>query len=733
MKKKPNEKIGKSTDNDSRVASTTKPSAVDILACLTDQARPISLAGLTAALGMPRSSKTKLERCLRAMEKSGDVFKNRRGHYALPAKMDLIVGRVIAHPDGYGFLTAEGQPNDLYIAPRQMRKVLHGDRVVARVSKVDRRGRREAQIVDVVEHQHHTIVGRFVHEAGAMFVIPQDRRITHEVLIPPNEFGDAQAGEIVVAQITRQPNGTRRLLGKVTEVLGAHLAPGMEVEIAIRKHELPHRWPTAVSREASRIRSSVGRSMSPHRKDLRSLAFITIDGEDARDYDDAVYCEPSRAGWRLLVAIADVAHYVKVGSAIDGEALTRGNSVYFSDRVVPMLPERLSNNVCSLNPNADRLCMVCEVELGKRGAIKDFRFYEGVMRSYSRMTYSEVAKRFTDRPAHIDLPNVSSRNNLDNLYELFHVLRRRRQQRGAIDLDLPETRIIVDAQKKIERIEIQTRNDAHRLIEECMLVANVCAAKFIAEHSEQAIYRIHEKPDAEKIFDLRRFLGEFGLHLSGGSNPSAGDFELTVSAAQRRPELAAIIQMVMLRSLKQAVYSTERVGHFALNYELYTHFTSPIRRYPDLVVHRLLKAAINTELPPAATVALQAVAEHCSSTERRADDATRDVTQWLKAEYMLDRVGEVYAGIISGVAGFGVFVQLDDSQVEGLVHVTELGNDYYHYDAARYRLTGERTGQVFRLGSRVRVRVMRVDLDNARIDFKLVDGEGRPKRRKGRA
>ncbi len=693
-----------------------------ILKCLIDQGEPTSLARLGRALKVTKADKQVLQQRLDRMQNAGQVLVDRRGRYVLPAKMDLLVGRIIGHPDGYGFLSVDTEVDDLYLAPRQMRKVMHGDRVMARVARIDRRGRREAEIVEVTEWHNKTLVGRLVQESGASFVTPQDRRISHDVLVAENAKGGAKPGDIVVVEITQQPVGHRHPAGRITEVLGEHLAPGMEVDIAIRKYDLPHQWPAAVQRDADAVEISVAKGDQAKRRDLRELAFVTIDGEDARDYDDAVYCEPRGGGWRLFVAIADVSHYVTPGSSLDAEARKRGNSVYFPNQVVPMLPEALSNGVCSLRPDVERLALVCEIALGKRGAVKGYKFYEAVIRSKARMTYTDVAKILVDGEPELRKKYRSLQGSLDDLFELYGLLRRRRQQRGSIDLELPETKIIFDSQHKIDRIVPQQRNDAHKLIEECMLTANICAAQYIAEHCDAPMYRIHEVPDADRLFDLRRFLGELGLQLGGGAKPTAADYADTITAAQRFPKVIDIIQVVMLRSLKQAVYSTEAVGHFALNYDLYTHFTSPIRRYPDLLVHRMIKSTRKGKGSRGKSLkqAHQDISEHCSMTERRADDATRDAEQWLKVEFMLDKVGDEFAGTISGVTNFGIFVRLIESHIEGLVHITELGSDYYHYDPVKYRLTGDRSGQVFRLGDIVNVRVMRANLDDARIDFRLV-------------
>ncbi|HEC13203.1 MAG TPA: ribonuclease R [Acidiferrobacteraceae bacterium] len=672
-------------------------------------------------------------RRLRAMERDGQLFKNRRGRYGVAAKMDMICGRVMGHADGFGFLIPDEGGEDLFLAPRDMRQVLHGDRAMARVVGVDHRGRRQGAIVEVLEHHHHSIVGRLINENGMDFVVPDDKRITQDILIPPGERGDAQHGQIVVARIVAQPSRRSRPAGRISEVLGDHMAPGLEVEIAIRKHEIPVQWPEAVSAAADALPAQVPEDQKQNRQDLRDLALVTIDGVDSRDFDDAVYCESKMNGYRLIVAIADVSSYVQPNSDLDQEAYQRGNSVYFPLRVIPMLPEALSNGLCSLNPDVDRLCVVCDMDIDQQGIVKGFRFYEAVMRSQARLTYNQAAAILIDKDQGLIERHRPVLSSLYALYDLYKILRAARHKRGAVDLDLPETRIVYDDNKRIECIVPTVRNDAHRLIEECMLAANVCAADLLAKHKHPSLYRIHEGPSADKLEDLRSFLGELGLHLGGGDKPDSKDYGNLIDQLEGRSDIA-LVQTVLLRSLSQAMYSPDNVGHFALGYVNYTHFTSPIRRYPDLMVHRAIKHVISGK-PIAKDKETQASVnqqgEHCSMTERRADDATRDVIGWLKAEFMMGKVGEVFEGKITGVTGFGIFVELKEIFVEGLVHVTALGNDYYHFDPAHHRLIGEHTANVFRLGDELKVKVVRVDLDEARIDFEIESspgGEGGRKR-----
>ena len=697
------------------------PSARELLDWLADAPEPQDDKSLFAAFGLDRTHHRRaLRKRLEELERNGQVLKNRRDRYAVLKRMDMIPGRVTGHADGFGFLIPDQGGGDLYLSPREMRKVLHGDRAIARVKGVDRRGRQEGTIIEVIERGNKTVVGRFVKARKMGFVVPDDTRINQDIYIALEDQGDALPEQIVVAELITQPDSRTQATGRIVEVLGEHLAPGMEVEIAIRKYGLPHEWPVSIEKQLRRVPAEVRPRDARGREDLTDLPLVTIDGEDARDFDDAVYCEAKRGGWRLIVAIADVSHYVKPRSAMDTEARERGNSVYFPERVIPMLPEPLSNGICSLNPGVDRLCHACEIDISRAGEIRDYRFFEAVMHSHARLTYTQVAAMIatgtTEDGEEARLPLIQE------LHALAQALRQRRMKVGSIDLDLPETRIVFDQDKKIESIEPTERNDAHRLIEECMLAANVCAADRIIRAKANGVFRVHDRPDPDKVEDLRGFLGEFGLSLPGESQPEPGHYAAVIAKVTDRP-YAHVVQMAMLRSLSQAAYSSECSGHFALGFDRYTHFTSPIRRYPDLAVHRVIKALSARDQAAegvADELALIHIAEHCSMTERRADDATRNVVQWLKAEFMQDRIGEQYWGIITGVTNFGVFVELEDVYVEGLVHVTALGNDYFHFDPVRRRLTGERSGHTYHLGDRLEVRVVRVDLDQAKIDFELV-------------
>lgn len=708
------------------------PSRDAVLAELGKRGTPLSLRELSAELGIKSEAEEEaFTRRLRAMERDGQILRNRRDLYCLPQKMDMIRGRIIGHPDGFGFLETDEGGDDLFIPPKEMRRVMHGDRALVRISGVDHRGRKEGAVVEILEHGRTTVVGRYVLVRGTGFLIPEDKRISQDILIPQGEAGGARDGQIVVAQIVQPPSRHSAAVGRIIEILGEQSAPGMEIEIAVRAHEIPHDWPDDAVREARAFGAEIPEAATRGRVDLRDLPLVTIDGEDARDFDDAVYCAQQGKSWRVIVAIADVAHYVTAESPLDREAYRRGNSVYFPQKVFPMLPEALSNGLCSLNPKVDRLCVFCDMHIGPRGNIESYRFHEGVMSSRARLTYNQVAAMLVDQDPALRREFAPVLPMLEMLYGVYGILRAVRIKRGAIDLDIPETRIVFDDQRKIEQVVPVVRNDAHRLIEECMLAANVCAADALMRHKLIALYRVHEPPPPEKLADLREFLTELGLSLGGGKSPTAQHYSRLIEAAEKRPD-ARLVQMVLLRSLSQARYSPDNVGHFALGYPHYAHFTSPIRRYPDLLVHRAIKSLIHKRRFDTSRETATRQGEHCSMTERRADDATRHVMRWLKAEFMHDRIGEEFDGVISGVTEFGIFVELLEIYVDGLVHVTALDNDYFHFDPRHHRLLGERTRKIYRLSDPVRVRVVRVDLEEAKIDFELVhrDQPARPRRHK---
>ncbi|MES9831085.1 MAG: ribonuclease R [Candidatus Thiodiazotropha sp. DIVDIV] len=695
------------------------PSREFIMETLKSEGIPMNRHVLAEKLSIKSEEQVEaLRRRLRAMERDGQLLCNRNENYCLVNKRDLIVGRVIGHADGFGFLRPDDGGDDLYLSFKEMKPVFHDDRAVVRVTGLDRRNRMEGAVVEVLERNTQSVAGRLYMESGVGFVVPDSKRLSKDIIIPSSETNQAEQGQMVVADILDQPTKRTPPIGRIVEVLGDHMGPGMETDIAIRTHSIPVDWPDEVSQEIKALTSEVAESDKQHRVDLRQLPLVTIDGADARDFDDAVYCEVKPKGWRLLVCIADVSHYVKPGSALDQEARTRGNSVYFPDRVVPMLPEVLSNGLCSINPEVDRLCMTCELYISAQGKVTRSRFFPAVMRSHARLIYDDVAAALDGDPE-LCAKHAKVLPHLHDLYQLYKVLQSQRAERGAIDFDTTETRIEFNELKRVERIVPVVRNDAHKIIEECMLAANVAAARYLLRKKIPALYRIHEGPAEEKLTDLREFLAELGLSLPGGKKPSAGDYALLLKQIQERPD-RHLIQTVLLRSLSQAVYSSDNVGHFGLSYQAYTHFTSPIRRYPDLIVHRALKHAIEQGKPddfdyPKSE--LQSLGEQCSSTERKADEATRDALDWLKCEYMQDKVGETFNGIITSVNSFGVFVELEEIYVDGLVHITALDNDYYHYDPVGHRLTGERTGKVLRLGDPLAIVVAKVNLDDRKIDF----------------
>ncbi len=717
-KEKPVKKSRSSRKPAQDTRTRSKPADIDggvVIEALTEAASPIDERELGDLLGAATSgARRKLGRVLVSMVDEGTVIVNRRGLYALPERMDILAGRIIGHADGFGFVSSGDRATDLFLPPRQMRKVMHGDRVLARVTSIDSRGRREGAVVEVVEKRRQ-VVGRYVREKGFGYVQPDDKRINHEISISDKDRGDAKNGAMVVVEITHHPADDRHAGGRVIEVLGDRMEPGMEIEIAIRKHELPHKWPEGLEEKAQKKARPPSNKELSKRVDLRDLPLVTIDGEDARDFDDAVFAERDGRGWRLVVAIADVGHYVTPGSALDVEAYERGNSVYFPRRVIPMLPESLSNGMCSLNPDEDRLCMFCDMQISASGQLRDFSFGEGVMRSRRRLTYTEVAAYLSGETDKVDPATMELSSHLDDLNRVYQALVKARVKRGALDLDLPEPFFDLDENGRIRSIRARSRNDAHRLIEECMLATNVAAALYMSEEAGTGVYRIHEQPDSEAIGDLRNFLAEFGVVLGGGYEPGPRDIQAAIAKIQSRGDVAPVLQTSILRAMKQAVYSTDNAGHFALGYEAYGHFTSPIRRYPDLMVHRIIRAKLRGE--DVTAVDNSTACEHSSMTERRADDATRDVDGFLKAEFMSDRLGEDFDAVVTGVTGFGVFVQLDDFFIDGLVHISDLGGDYFHFEPARWRLVGEKSGQVFRLGTRLKVKVASADLEEGRVDF----------------
>jgi ribonuclease R len=684
----------------------------EILQALNRAGAPLAADELAARLAIRPRERRAFNAALAALERAGEVVQNRAGALLVAKRIALVAGRIEGHADGHGFLVPDAGASleaSIYLPPAEMRQLMPGDRAAVRIGARDHRGRAIGEVVEVLERANRRIVGRLHAEHGVLFLVPEDRRVAHDILVPPAEAGKAKPGQVVTVDLVAQPSKHAQPIGRVSEVLGHHADPGIEIEIAVRKFDLPHEFSKKALAQARSLPDTVQEEDVEKRRDLRALEFVTIDGETAKDFDDAVVCRREaaggKAGWRLWVAIADVSHYVRHGDALDMDAGSRGTSVYFPRRVIPMLPEKLSNGLCSLNPNVDRLAMVCEMAITPQGEVARYEFYAGVIRSRARLTYTEVWKQLSGKnPA----------ENLALLYELFHALAAQRSRRGAIDFDTLETRMVFDERGKIEKIVPELRNDAHRIIEECMLAANVSAGNFLAERKQPVLYRVHDVPAADKVAALREFLAELGLQLPGGEIPEPKDYARLLERIRKRPDFG-LLQTILLRSLKQAVYSPSNVGHFGLAFDAYVHFTSPIRRYPDLLVHRAIKAQLANKRY--SDLDWEALGRHCSETERRADDASRDVENWLKCYYMRDHVGRTFSGSITGVVPFGLFVTLDDYFVDGLVHISELGRDYFQFDAARHMLLGERTGKRFRLADRMTVKLVRVDLETRKIDF----------------
>jgi ribonuclease R len=700
------------------------PSREAILALLEQRGELLTEARMAEALSLfDEYELNALRKRLGAMVRDGQLLLGRRGGYAPANKLDLIQGVVLANAEGYGFLRPDGGGDDLYLSPQQMRIVLHGDRVLASVVGIDRRGRKQGAIVEVLQRRSPRLVGRVVIENGVTLVAPDDRRVHQDVMIVPGQDMGARSGQIVVAEITDPPTPHRGPMGAIRAVLGERLQPSLLVEMAIASHDLPHDWPDAVIRDAAQVEPQVTAAEREGRVDLRSLPLVTIDGADARDFDDAVFAEPKRGGgYRLVVAIADVSHYVKVGSALDKEAYERSTSTYFPGFVVPMLPETLSNGICSLNPKVERLCMVCDMVINEEGEVVRSKFYNAVMRSHARLTYDRVwqAIGLNDADARHELADVMPQ--IEHLHGLYKLMAAQRKRRGAIDFETPEVKFRLDQRGEVESMGATERNDAHKLIEECMIAANVQAALFLEKKKIPALFRAHEPPPAEKYEDLQNFLREFKLRMPPVEEVTPGDYADILRLVHDRPE-RELIQSVLLRSQSMAAYQPDNRGHFGLALEAYAHFTSPIRRYPDLLVHRAIRYAIAGGKPTAYSYTpseMAAMAVHCSQRERRAEEAERDVDERFKCAWMSKHVGSEFDGTVTGVTSFGLFVELDDSKVSGLVHISQLSNDYYHFDPVRHLLKGERSGAQFRLGDHVRVQVLRASLEDRKIDFRLV-------------
>ncbi|EJU54568.1 TPA: ribonuclease R [Neisseria meningitidis] len=706
------------------------PSREWIIELLERKGVPSKIESLARELSITEDEYVFFERRLKAMARDGQVLINRRGAVCAADKLDLVKCRVEAHKDGFGFAVplTPAKDGDFVLYERQMRGIMHGDIVTVRPAGIDRRGRREGTVLDIVERAQSKVVGRFYMDRGVAILEPEDKRLNQSIVLEPDGVArfKPESGQVIVGEIEVYPEQNRPAVAKIIEVLGDYADSGMEIEIAVRKHHLPHQFSEACAKAVKKIPDHVRKSDLKGRVDLRDLPLVTIDGETARDFDDAVFAEKIGRNYRLVVAIADVSHYVRPDDAIDTDAQERSTSVYFPRRVIPMLPENLSNGICSLNPNVERLCMVCDMVITYAGNIKEYRFYPAVMRSHARLTYNQVWKWLSGGIGH------PFKAQIDTLYKLFKILQKKRFERGAVEFDSIETQMLFDDNGKIEKIVPVVRNDAHKLIEECMLAANVCAADFLLKNKHTALFRNHLGPTPEKLAALREQLGLLGLQLGGGDNPSPKDYAALAGQFKGRPD-AELLQVMMLRSMQQAVYEPHCDGHFGLAYEAYAHFTSPIRRYPDLTVHRAIKAVLNqqTYTPKKSW---QALGVHTSFCERRADDASRDVENWLKTYYMRDKVGEVFEGKISGMTSFGIFVTLDGIHIDGLVHISDLGEDYFNFRPEIMAIEGERSGIRFNMGDRVAVRVARADLDDGKIDFVLIaEGSGRGRKAKSSA
>jgi len=701
------------------------PSREWIIELLEQKGVPSKIEVLARELSITEEEYEFFERRLKAMARDGQVLINRRGAVCAADKLDLVKCRVEAHKDGFGFAVplTPTKDGDFVLYERQMRGIMHGDIVTVRPAGIDRKGRREGTVLDIVERAQSKVVGRFYMDRGVAILEAEDKRLNQSIVLEPDSVAHfkPESGQVIVGEIETYPEQNRPAVAKIIEVLGDYADSGMEIEIAVRKHHLPHQFSEACTKAAKKIPDHVRKSDLKGRVDLRDLPLVTIDGETARDFDDAVFAEKIGRNYRLVVAIADVSHYVRPDDAIDTDAQERSTSVYFPRRVIPMLPENLSNGICSLNPDVERLCMVCDMVITYAGNIKEYRFYPAVMRSHARLTYNQVWDWISDD---LDHPHKAQ---IDTLYKLFKILQKKRFERGAVEFESVETQMLFDDNGKIEKIVPVVRNDAHKLIEECMLAANVCAAEFLIKNKHTALFRNHLGPTPEKLATLRDQLGLLGLQLGGGDNPTPKDYAALAEKFKGRPD-AELLQVMMLRSMQQAVYEPHCDGHFGLAYEAYAHFTSPIRRYPDLTVHRAIKAVLSQQTyTPSKN--WQALGVHTSFCERRADDASRDVENWLKTYYMRDKVGEIFEGKISGMTNFGLFVTLDGIHIDGLVHISDLGEDYFNFRPEIMAIEGERSGIRFNMGDKVSVRVARADLDTSKIDLTLISGGSSGKKR----
>jgi len=694
------------------------PSRELILEIMNDHGVPIPKKELIKKLEITKDEYPFFEKRIGAMARQGQILINRKDILCISKKLNLIPGKIMGHPDGFGFLIPEDSSlQDVFLSPKEMSKVFHNDEVMVQVTGIDKKGRQEGVIVEVLSRGNSMIVGRVIQNHGVTIVRAEDKRISHDILVPYHQDMNAQPGQVVEVEMTTQPDFRTKPMGQITKIIGNYSDSGIEIEIALRKHHLPHEFSKDAIKESESFNDEIFVSDYKDHTDLTKLDFVTIDGETAKDFDDAVFAEKAESNMRLFVAIADVSSYVSSSSQLDKEALSRGNSVYFPRRVIPMLPEKLSNGLCSLNPQVNRLTMVCEMVIDNEGLVSEFKFYPAIIFSKARLTYTITHKILYENDDDLIKKYSHVLTNLKNLKKVYDLLSKQREKRSAIEFDSVETAINFNEDGKIDSIQPVHRNEAHKIIEECMLAANVSAAKFLLKENSPAIYRNHESPKEEKLELLKNYIAEFGLKLGGGQKPSAKDYSALLQSIRLRPE-SQMLQTMILRSMQQAVYETKNKGHFGLAYDTYTHFTSPIRRYPDLIVHRAIKEKLKrNELR---VKDLDGIAKQCSTTERRADEASRDVEDWLKCYFMKDRLGDVFSGTISSVTGFGVFVSLDEIYIEGLIHVTDLGNDYYVFNKSKHALIGERSGKSFGMGDRVKVKVSQIDMNLSRIDLILI-------------
>ncbi len=695
------------------------PSRELILEVMNDHGVPIPKKELIKKLEITKDEYPFFEKRIGAMARQGQILINRKDILCISKKLNLIPGKIMGHPDGFGFLIPEDTSlQDVFISPKEMSKVFHNDEVMVQVTGLDKKGRQEGVIVEVLSRGNSIIVGRVIQNHGVTIVRAEDKRISQDILVPYHQDMNAQPGQVVEVEMTTQPDFRTKPMGQITKIIGNYSDSGIEIEIALRKHHLPYEFSKDAIKESESFKDEILVSDYKDHIDLTKLDFVTIDGETAKDFDDAVFAQKAESNMRLFVAIADVSSYVSINSQLDKEALSRGNSVYFPRRVIPMLPEKLSNGLCSLNPQVNRLTMVCEMVIDNEGLVSEFKFYPAIIFSKARLTYTIAHKILYENDDDLTKKYSHVLTNLKSLKKVYDLLSKQREKRSAIEFDSVETAINFNEDGKIDSIQPIHRNEAHKIIEECMLAANVSAAKFLLKENSPAIYRNHESPKEEKLELLKNYIAEFGLKLGGGQKPSAKDYSALLQSIRSRPE-SQMLQTMILRSMQQAVYETKNKGHFGLAYDTYTHFTSPIRRYPDLIVHRAIKEKLKrNELR---VKDLDGIAKQCSTTERRADEASRDVEDWLKCYFMKDRLGDVFSGTISSVTGFGVFVSLDEIYIEGLIHVTDLGNDYYVFNKSKHALIGERSGKSFGMGDRVKIKVAKIDMELSRIDLILID------------